>query len=288
MLPALSYSTGTSNQESFNMQLPVARVAEKDLIFLSHDDVLQRIRDSFYILIRFLSSPSCMNPGSKLLFDTFSGPNIEIDENLCLRGLEDLNEWCADPNCSTGIIFYCSLFILNFMDVRSSCNFTNFCADSLKMGGGAAILLALNFVNEAPTPSRGQPTPSQAASNVTPTSNSDAQSTRTENPQFVTIRLPTRIHLEGRLHVPAVVQARVCSVIATMCQNCRPVQRHLLSLNAHRPLLGVLEEKTTDHPDVQTLRLLLAALSALSCNLLLTYLLFRTDLTLATRKFTCS
>ena len=136
------------------------------------------------------------------------------------------------------------------------------------MGGGAIMLLALNYVNDTSAPLAAQTPPSQSASasGVAPALNGDSKSILVEDASAVMICLPTRISLEGRLHVPASVQARVCTVLATMCQNCRPVQRHLLSLNAHLPLLALLEDTRADKPDVQTLRLLLCALTALSCN----------------------
>ena len=134
------------------------------------------------------------------------------------------------------------------------------------MGGGAIMLLALNHVNDTSASLAAQTPPSQSASAVVPDSNGHSKSILVEDASVVMIRLPTRISLEGCLHVPASVQARVCTVLATMCQNCRPVQRHLLSLNAHRPLLALLEDTRADKPDVQTLRLLLSALSALSGN----------------------
>ena len=107
MLP-LILSSESSHQTLQSFCPPVSREPEKDLIFLSHDDVLQRLRDSFYILFRFLTLPSIMKLGSKIIYDTLSGPNIEVDENLCLLGLNDLNEWCADLNCSTGILLFSS------------------------------------------------------------------------------------------------------------------------------------------------------------------------------------
>ena len=107
MLP-LTYSSEPSHQTLQSLRPSLSHDAEKDLIFLSHDDILQRLRDSFYILFRFLTLSSIMKPGSKIIYDTLSGPNIEVDENLCLRGLNDLNEWCADLNCSTGILLFSS------------------------------------------------------------------------------------------------------------------------------------------------------------------------------------